>query len=158
VISALLALLLSAPLPAPPPREPLACRELTDAERRERIDSYLRTIDVPVDPDAWTALGPGAAPVLEEIARDPRALPTRRAQAVSALAIVSGASASALLAELAAREDEPITVRLSAVRGLAAVTAPDRLPDVLRPVLEGARDPRIRAAAARHLADTGRDR
>jgi HEAT repeat protein len=129
------------------------CRELTDAERRARIDAYLRTIDVPVDADDWLALGPGAAPLLEAIARDPRALPTRRAQALAALAIVSGPGAAALLGELAAREDEPLAVRLSAVRGLAGVTAAERLLPALRPLLESARDVRIRAAAARGLAD-----
>jgi HEAT repeat protein len=129
------------------------CRERTDAELRARIDAYLRTIDVPVDADDWLALGPDAAPMLAAIARDPRALPTRRAQALAALAIVSGPGASPLLGELAAGEDEPLGVRLSAVRGLAGVPAPEKLQPALRPLLESARDVRIRAAAARGLAE-----
>jgi len=150
----LTALLLAAqPAAAPRRAAPLACHELTAAEVRDRVDSYLRAIDVEIDADEWRALGPAAVPLLETVARDPAALPTRRAHALSALALLAGPSSAELLGSIAAREDEPLGVRLAAVRGLGAATAAGGLTAALRPILEAARDPRLRAAAARQLAE-----
>jgi hypothetical protein len=150
----LLALLLAFPVPPAPSslHEP-ACRELSDSEIAERIDAFLRSIDVPIGPDDWLALGPRAAAPLEGIARDRSALPTRRAKALSALALIAGSSAAGTLAELASAEGEPVAVRLAAVRGIAQAAPPDGLVDAMRPILDGAGDVRVRATAARQLAD-----
>ena len=152
----LTALLLAAqPAAAPRRAAPLACHELTAAEVRDRVDSYLRAIDVEIDADEWRALGPAAVPLLETVARDPAALPTRRAHALFALALVAGPASAELLGAVAAGEDEPLGVRLAAVQGLGAATAASGLTVALRPILESARDPRVRAAAARQLAERG---
>jgi hypothetical protein len=152
-----LAALLLAAQPAAAPRRavPLVCHELTAVEVRDRVDSYLRAIDVEIDADEWRALGPAAVPLLESVARDPAALPTRRAHALSALALVAGPASAGLLGAVAAGEDEPLGVRLAAVQGLGAATAGSGLTAALRPILESARDPRVRAAAARQLAERG---
>ena len=48
---------------------------------RSRVDALLGT-NGPIGAARWRSLGPGAAPILEEIAGDNRALPTRRARAL----------------------------------------------------------------------------
>ncbi|HXN56834.1 MAG TPA: hypothetical protein VN874_11245, partial [Myxococcales bacterium] len=53
---------------------------------------------------------------------------------------------------LARAEAEPLVVRLSAVRGLARVEKGGKLAAGLRPVLEGAKDARVRGLAAQTLA------
>lgn len=153
IAAALATLLLSAPISGTPQRPAtLSCLELTDAQLRDRIDALLRSIDVPIAPDEWRALGPRASGVLEAIARDSEALPTRRAQALWGLVHIASPSASAVLSRVAAREDEPFAVRHAAVRGLGVVSSSEELLALLRPVLEKARDARLRAAAAEQLA------
>jgi hypothetical protein len=149
---ALSALLLSAPrLPPVAPASPAVCLDLTDAQLAERVGDYLKVIDVPIDPDQWRALGPRAAPLLEQIVNDPGALPTRRAQALWALVQITGLQAQGQLGRLALREDQPFVLRQAAVRGLAAVAAPGQLEAALRPIMERAGDGRLRAAAAHEL-------
>ena len=127
-------------------------KELTDDEVRDQVKAYLGSIDTPITAKDWQALGPRANPLLEEIARDPKQLPTRRAKAIDGLASLNGPQAPALLAEVAAHEEEPVTVRLAAVRGLGRVTPERRSVSVLRPLLEGAKDSRVRAVAGEQLA------
>jgi hypothetical protein len=154
VIAILLAALLAAPTSGAAPRPTLALsRDLTPAELAERVDAYLNTIDVPIEPDEWRALGPAAAARLEQLARSPDALPTRRAKAVWGLVFISGSSASGVLAELAARDGEELPVRLAAVRGLGAALPAGQLQARLGPVLERAADPRVRATAAAVLVE-----
>lgn len=146
MIAIALAALVAAPVPRVPAPGEFVSRQLTDAELRDRVDTFLRTIDVPVEREQWLALGPRAAPLLEQIARDPSELPTRRAQAVTALAWIGGARVNDLLAGLAASEAEPLGVKLAAVRGLATEAA-------LRPLLQGSLDVRVRAVAAEQLVE-----
>src|SRR6185436_7664448 len=112
VASAVLATLFAAPAglqnrfaqtgPAPKP-----------AEVRAQVESYLDSIDTPVRPEQWRALGPDGAAVLEEIAQDPKKLPTRRARALSALAVVGSPRASKLVLTIAQKESEKAIVRMS---------------------------------------------
>jgi hypothetical protein len=149
---ALSALLMSIPhLPLLAPPSPVVCLGLTDAQLAERVGEYLKVIDVPIAPDRWRALGPKAAPLLEQVVSDPSALPTRRALALWALVQVTGLQAQDLLGRLALREDQPFVLRQAALRGLAAVAAPGQLEAVLRPIMERAGDGRLRAAAAHEL-------
>ncbi|GAC1348101.1 MAG: hypothetical protein NVSMB23_28500 [Myxococcales bacterium] len=136
--------------PAPP------AAPLTDDEIRERIESYLGTIDLGISIEHWRALGPRTAPFLWEIAVSPRNLPTRRAQAIDGLSAVGGAAASPVLAGLSRGEAEPLVVRLSAVRGLGRVATGAKLAAALGPVLEGAKDARVRGLAAQTLAEHAR--
>src|SRR5258708_29737969 len=126
---------------------------LSDDEIREQIETSLGTIDTPISIARWRSLGPRAAPFLEEIAASPRALPSQRAQAIDGLSAVGGDRAKAVLAQLARGEEEPLIVRLSAVRGMGRGGHGDGLAVALRPVLEGAKDARVRGQAAVALAE-----
>jgi HEAT repeat protein len=152
VASALLATLLAAPAGLqnrPPPGTTVTARP----ERvRAQVESYLDSIDTPVRPDQWRALGPDAAPVLEAIAQDPKKLPTRRARALAALAVVGSPRAPQLIINLAQRESEKSVVRMSALRAAGELLDPAGLVVAVKPVLEGAKDTRVRATAAGVLA------
>jgi HEAT repeat protein len=128
-------------------------QNLSDDEIREQIETYLGTIDTPISIARWRSLGPRAAPFLEEIAASPRALPSQRALAIDGLSAVGGDRAKGVLAQLARGEEEPLIVRLSAVRGMGRVERGNGLAVALRPVLEGAKDARVRGQAAAALAE-----
>lgn len=147
-----LVLILVSAAPAPAPAAGSAEPALSDAQLRFRIDSYLGGIDVRLDPSAWRDLGPRAAPILEQLACDPEQLPTRRARALGALAIIASPAASVVFADLAGRSGEPLAVRVAAIRGLGAVTPEAQLNRTLRPWLEKSPEPRLRATAAEQLA------
>jgi len=127
-------------------------RELADAELRARIEAYLGSIDTPIRPEHWRALGAKAAAVLEEMALDPQRLPTRRARALEGLSIVGSPRAPQMMVELAQREGEPAIVRMSAMRGAGRLLGPEKLVPALKPVLAGSKDPYLRATAAEVLA------
>jgi hypothetical protein len=154
--SAVLALLLSLAAPARErlavPAPPAAAVPSASADVRARIETYLDSIDAPVTPAQWRALGPDAAPVLEAIAQDPKRLPTRRARALGALAIVGSPRAPQLTIDLAQRETEKPVVRMSALRAAGQLLDPAALTTALMPILERAQDLHVRAAAAETLA------
>ena len=135
----------SSALPAAP------AAELSDAELRREINGYLGSIDTPIPAAHWRGLGPRAAPILAALISDAGQFPTRRAKAVDGLAAVGGAEAPALLGRLARSEEEPLVLRLAALRGLGVVVPARQLSAVLRPVLEGAKEPAVRAGAAEVL-------
>jgi HEAT repeat protein len=137
----------------PAPAEVQQQQNLSDDEIREQIETYLGTIDTPISIARWRSLGPRAAPFLEEIAASPRALPSQRALAIDGLSAVGGDRAKGVLAQLARGEEEPLIVRLSAVRGMGRVERGNGLAVALRPVLEGAKDARVRGQAAAALAE-----
>jgi len=118
---------------------------------RSRVDALLGT-NGPITAARWRSLGPGAAPILEEIAGDDKALPTRRARALEGLVATGAPSASKILVRLAQSQEEPFVVRLAAVRGVGRTLSPSRQLKTLRPVLEGAQDAHLRAVAAEVLA------
>jgi hypothetical protein len=138
---------------APSPAEVPEQQNLTDDEIRDQIETYLGAIDTPIGIARWRSLGPRAAPFLEAIAESPKELPTRRAKAVEGLSAVGGDKAKGLLAQLARTEDEPLVVRLSSVRGMGRLERGSQLSAALRPVLEGAKDARVRGQAAAALSE-----
>jgi hypothetical protein len=155
MVSLVIVLLSAAPAPGAAecrPQDAQVSPEVSGAELRDRIDAYLGSIDTRIEPSAWRELGPQAAPILEQIARDPEQLPTRRARAVGALAVLATPSAPTVFADLAGRPGEPLGVRVAAIRGLGAVTPEAQLSRTLQPWLERAPEPRLRAAAAEQLA------
>jgi HEAT repeat protein len=95
------------------PQEGGAC----DPEVRAKTLALLGAMDRPVRPETWRALGPGAEPVLAEVAASD-GLPSRRALALEGLAALGGARAEALHRSVARDEHEPRAVRRAAVRGL----------------------------------------
>jgi hypothetical protein len=131
---------------------PAAAQTPSDDEIRERIETMLGNIDTPIRTEQWQALGPRAAPFLEEIASSAKNLPTRRAKALDGLSAVGSDTAPGVMTALARGEGEPLVVRLSAVRGLGRVEKGAKLSAALRPVLEGAKDARVRGLAAETLA------
>ncbi len=141
----------------PPPADDgkTVVEQLSPEQIRARINGYLGSIDTAISASRWRALGPQAAPVLEEIARS-QALPTRRAKALEGLSAVGGPGAAELVTKLAQSEDEPQIVRLAAVRGAGRLMPTGRLWTLLRPVLENSRDLQLRAGAAEVLAHHGR--
>jgi hypothetical protein len=127
-----------------------------DKALRARVDSYLASIDSPISEDRWRALGPGAAAVLVEIAQDHQRLPTRRARAVSALGVVGATDAREMMAGLARNEDEHPLVRTAAVRTVATMLEGAPLLETLRPMLETARNAKVRVATAEALINRDR--
>ena len=146
------ALLAAAPASQGSAPEAPAQRELSDAEIRSSVQSYLGSIDTPITADRWRALGPKAGPILEELAQDPERLPTRRARALEGLSFVGSSNATSLMVDLAQRESEPPVVRMSAMRGAGRLLGPAKLVAALKPVLVNAKDAHVRAAAAEVLA------
>jgi len=129
-----------------------------DEELRARVRAYLGPIEEPVGPERWRDLGAAAVPMLEAaLLEEP--LPSRRARAVAGLAAIGGARAQAAVLSAARDEAQPVSVRAAAIRGVARLAPPDDLPALLRPVLQEAGAPRLRAVAAdvlvRHGGDEG---
>ena len=160
MLSILFAAILAAPGAIRPPPKPAPAQdvdvtpktELSDDDVREHVKAYLGSIDTPIHANQWKALGPRAVPLLEEIVQNHDELPTRRAKAIDGLAALGAPQAAALFSEISTRESEPINVRFAAVRGLSQVTSRRRVAAALTPILEGAKDSRVRALAAEHLA------
>ncbi|HUJ27622.1 MAG TPA: hypothetical protein VLW85_16470 [Myxococcales bacterium] len=129
-----------------------ATSQISDAEVREKANAYLGAIDRAVSADQWRALGPRAAEVLEPIASDPQALPTRRAQAIDGLAAAAPARAAAIAPRLARDAKQPLVVRVAAVHATGGVSA--NAVAELKPVLQGAHAG-LRAEAAEVLSRHG---
>jgi hypothetical protein len=140
------ALLLAALLAVP------AAVERTDEQLRSTIEAYLGSIDTPITADHWKALGPRAALILEQLAKDHERLPTRRARSIEGLSFVGQKQHAKLMVSMAQSEDEPAVVRMSAMRGAGRMLGPHRLAAALTPVLESAKDAHVRASAAEVLA------
>lgn len=126
--------------------------QLSEEQLRRQIDSMLGTIDTPVRDDRWLALGPAAVPILQQIAQDQGEFPSRRARALHGLAVIGGPEAEKTVLEVARSPGERFQVRSAALSGAGRLLPPDRLAAALRPVLEGAGQVQIRAAAAEVLA------
>jgi HEAT repeat protein len=145
-----LAILMAAP--GPLGRAPRSAPPRNAAEARARVAAYLDSRDAAVRPEEWRVLGPEGAKALEEIAQDPKKLPTRRARALAALGLVGGPHAPELAIELARRENEPAVVRMSAVRVAGSLLDEPGLMATMKPLLETAKNSRVRATAAEVLA------
>ena len=147
----LLATLLATPrLPhgkheAPPAAADL---QLSQDELSARIRGYLGSIDRPISDAEWRALGPRAAQILEPIATDPQALPTRRARALEGVVAVAPDRAVQLVGPISRDENEPVVLRVSAMRGAGALLTPARAIVELKPVLERAQSAGMRSLAA----------
>ncbi|HUK66508.1 MAG TPA: hypothetical protein VLV17_06735 [Anaeromyxobacteraceae bacterium] len=138
---------------APPPST-----DLSDAEVAARVRTYLAAIDTPIGAEKWRTLGPRAASPLEAVVNDPSELPSRRAKAVFALALVGGARAETLVREVARSESEPLAVRASALEGAGLLLGPGELVKALRPILERSREATVRALAAGVLSRRAKTR
>ena len=123
-----------------------------DPEVRARVEGLLGAYRA-VTSAEWRALGPEAAPVLEAVAADARALPTRRARALAALGSIRPAAAAPLLRQLAADRTAPVVLRSAAVEAAPAVLGADAVA-FLSPFL---RDPEaaVRHRSAEALAASG---
>jgi hypothetical protein len=163
MFSILLAALLAAPgitqQRPPQPQVPAAGdqpvqpnADLSADEVRQHVEGYLGSIDTPITANHWKALGPRAVPLLERIAMDQNELPTRRAKAIDGLTALGDTRAPALFKHIASQDSEKINVRFAAVRGLAQVTPPAQAVTSLKPILQGAKDSRVRALAAEQIA------
>ncbi|HZJ54366.1 MAG TPA: hypothetical protein VFD38_09540 [Myxococcaceae bacterium] len=121
-------------------------------ELRSRIEGLLgayRTVTVA----EWRAVGSDAAPVLQAVARDPRALPTRRARALAALGVVRPEAAAPVIRELAPDPTAAAVLRSSAIDAAPGVLG-DEAADLLIPLLRD-REPLVRQHSAQALAATG---
>jgi HEAT repeat protein len=162
MMAIMLGCLLSALPPArqrstPPASEqtPASPEQLSDQEIRDRIDMFMGSIDTRITPEQWRALGPKGAAILEQMAQDPNAFPTRRAKAVAGLSAIGSSSSANVLLNLAKSEQAPLTVRLAAVHGAPGVLAAGQIPTALKPILENAKDGYVRGAAAEVLSRHG---
>jgi hypothetical protein len=125
---------------------------LSDEEVAARVGTYLASIDTPIRAEQWQALGPRAVSPLKDVVSDPSALPSRRAKAVGALALVGGAKAKRLVLAIALSDDEPFGVRASALAGAGQLLSTPALVRALRPVMEQAKEAPVRAVAAEVLS------
>jgi hypothetical protein len=116
-----------------------------------QVEAFLGAHEDAVGPAQWRSLGDAAIPVLESIAADQSALPTRRARSVDGLAaLVTG---EATMRGLANSSGEALIVRMSAVRGLGQVLPESPLIDALTPLLQDPQ-PQLRGVAAETLSQT----
>jgi hypothetical protein len=136
----------------PGPAEDAAALSLSDDEARSRMNAFLGSIDTPISAQQWAALGTRVGPWLEEIAKSTSELPTRRAKAIDGLIGSKWSRSSAVLRELSRDESVPANVRFHSVRGLGQLLAKDKVERELTPVLEGAKDARVRAVAAEQIS------
>ena len=123
-----------------------------EPELRARVDGLLgayRTVTVA----EWRALGPDAAPVLEAVAADLRAVPTRRARALAALGVVRPTAAAPLATRLASDVTAPPVLRSAAVEAAASVLGVEAR-GILVPLLRD-RQPLVRLRSAQTLAASG---
>jgi hypothetical protein len=141
----------AAPAPVPSSTQ----QPLGDEEIRDRIDTFMRTIDTPISSEQWRALGTRGAAILEGMAQDPNLLPSRRAKAVAGLAAIGAPTSSSVLLSLARSAQAPLNVRLSAVHGVPGVVASSQVAAALQPVLESSENDHVRAAAAEVLSRHG---
>lgn len=132
--------------PTPAATEPAA--QLSREEVRERIGGYLGSIDRPIAAEEWRALGPRAGEVLEPIATDAGAMPSRRAKALEGLVAAAPERAALLVGKLARDEKEPAVLRVAALRGASEVLPEAKALAELKPVLRSARSPGMRKTAA----------
>ncbi len=137
-----------APAESPPQQQ----EQLSDVELRERVQTYLGSIDRSISPASWRALGSRAAPLLEAIIADPSQFPSRRAKAVDGLVAVAPDRAVQLVGKLARDENEETVVRVAAVHGAGQVFPSAKALSELRPVLQAARSAGLRAEAADVMA------
>jgi hypothetical protein len=126
---------------------------LSDEELRSRITNYLGAIDVAPTVQEWRALGLRAVPILEKVVSNRDGLPSRRAAAIGALAVIGGEQARQLVLRTAHAENEPFVVRAAALHGAHYFLKSGELTKELTPVLQSAREPETRAAAAEVLAE-----
>ena len=120
---------------------------------RERVETFLATIDTAVTERQWRELGPDAAALLMEIASARDQLPTRRARAVEALGMRQDAGAARLVSGLVTAASAPRAVRLAAVRAVPRLSRASAQV-TLAPLLQDA-DVQVRAATAGALATLG---
>lgn len=139
----MMALLIAALLAAP----------LSDEEVREKAQAYLGAIHG-ISAAQWKELGPRAAEVLEPIATDPAALPSKRAMAMDGLAAAAPDRAAALAGKLARDEKQPLIVRVAAVHAVGKVLPKAKALVELKPVLQG-RHAGLRGEAAEVLSRHG---
>lgn len=123
-----------------------------DDDTRRRAEGLLGSFR-PVTVAEWRALGPAAAPVLEAVARDATALPTRRARALAALGVVQPGAAAPLVRRLAADPSASPLLRSAAVDAAPGVLGPDAVA-FLAPLLRDA-DLVVRRRSAEALAAAG---
>ena len=100
-------------------------------------------------PEQWRRLGNSAVPILESVASDSNALPTRRARSLDGLAALG--SGNITMQRVASSGGEPLVVRMAAVRGLGQVLPEAALTDALRPMLQDP-NPQLRGVAAETLS------
>ena len=143
------------PRGTPPPADQSPQQPVDDQEIRERIDTFMGTIDTRISPEQWKALGTRGAAILEGLAQDPNLLPSRRAKAVVGLSAIGAETSSGVLLSLARSQQAPVNVRLTAVHGIAGVVAPSEIAPALKPILEESEEGHVRAAAAEVLSRHG---
>lgn len=136
----------------PPPPAAAEQQQLSADEVRDRVEGYLGSIDRPITSENWRALGPQAADLLEPIATDATAMPSRRAKALEGLVAVAPDRAAALVGRLARDEREPAVLRVAAMRGAGEVLPASKALTELKPVLNSARSAGIRSTAAEVLS------
>jgi hypothetical protein len=155
-------LVLAALLAVPPPKAPAPAAEVTqstpplsDQEVQQRVRTLLGNIDTRGLAGQWKALGPRAADILEPIAQNAAEFPSTRAKAVDGLVLAAPERAAPLVTKLALDEEQPVTVRRAALRGVGRTASAATAAKSIAKVLRTARDLGVRSAAAEVIAASG---
>src|SRR3954447_20577881 len=106
----------------------------SDVTRRQ-IDALLGMHDTFVTREQWKPVGPGAEQILETIAADSSAQPSRRARALEGITQLNPAGAAVILHSFAYGQNKPAVVRMAAIHGLGRILPADKLLPELRPLL-----------------------
>ncbi len=136
--------------PKPPTQSPAA---KSQEDLKARVEALLSGYEFVPSEEHFKPLGPQALTVLEQIFNDPSALPTRRNNAVAAMALVDNPAAESKLRAIVTDPKIDLQLRSTAAMALAHRTGEKALPDLL-PLLD-AEEPRLRDAAARAVGSVG---
>ncbi|MDY7230905.1 HEAT repeat domain-containing protein [Hyalangium rubrum] len=139
--------------PAEPPSGARGSPSPAGALRTEVASLLERPDAFPPYESRWKPLGPAALGVLEEMASDPKAPVSQRAQAVSSMAAVDHPQATDRLRALVQDARAQAPLRASAVTALGLRVGTEAVSTLL-PLLED-RDAHVRMAAARALGRLG---
>lgn len=119
-----------------------------------QIRAYLGSIDTPISPEQWRALGAQAIPQLETIATNLKELPTQRAKAMEGLAAFGSSvdqPTAQFLLRIANDDSQVFTVRRTALYAYGEVAKKEQLLSTVKPLMEHSTDHRLRFQAAQLL-------
>ena len=125
----------------------------SNPELRARVVELLDASQGMPREETWRQLGPDVVPVLTSLARDREAPTSRRAMALTSLALVDPAGGADSIREVLEDARAPAAVRASAAPALGRSLGPEAVPTLLSRLQD--REDRVREAVAVALGRLG---